>query len=287
LTGGAKEEATPPKAEATPPETQTEPPSAEPPKTAPASAPRAEGTTTPPQSADAPQGAESAVGGATGGAAEEQKPTQGNKLRRGKKGKKLEAQEPKADVARATQDATPEREPVFENEQLEKAYRMMQSGAEKDVRAGEDLAFETISKMRGHELQKLYTMTPTDDAFEKIIDIATGEVNDRMISDEPIPEGTIPDRNDTTPASTTADTTATTPKTAPKLKPGSKAKPKASATTATPEATTTPAPTVAEQTQPASQFRDKNGGMKKTLRGAVERIASAIGNRTGKSAITP
>lgn len=400
LTGSAKEEATPQKAEATPPATQTEPPSAEPSKTAPASAPRADGTTTPPQSAEPAQGAETAAGGATGkkpvnlytdnadvraafgdmeiatsdrknkiglgkdvakrhadakaklqgllkNAATEDlletfngtvggrppkgntgwldyfgedmssfgsmlkselesrgykynrktgdmdapdAPTQGNKLRRGKKGKKLEAQEPKADVAPkadavpaapATQEATPEREPVFENEQLEKAYRMIQSGVKKDVRAGEDLALETISKMRGRELQKLYTMTPTDDAFEKIIDIATGEVNDRMISDEPIPEGTIPDRKDTTPATPEAPAANDN-----KLKPatvakrGRKAKPNAAQEAA-------PAPTADDQTQPASQFRDENGNMKKTLRGAVERIASAIGNRTGKGAITP
>ena len=226
----------------------------------------------------------------TGGAKEEAKPTQGNKLRRGKKGKKLEAQELKADAAPkadatpaapATQEATPERESVFENEQLEKAYRMIQSGAEKDVRAGEDLAFETISKMRGRELQKLYTMTPTDDAFKKIIDIATGEVNDRMISDEPIPEGTIPDRKDTTPA--TPETPAVKDN---KLKPATGAKRgRKDKANAEPEAA--PATSTDEQTQPASRFRDKNGGMKKTLRGAVERIASAIGNRTGKGAITP
>lgn len=165
LTGGAKAEA----AQQAAPAAQAEPPAAEPPKNAPASAPRADGTTTPPNGAEPVQSAEPAAGGATGGAAEEPKPTQGNKLRRGKKGKKLEAQEPKADA--------------------------------------------------------------------------------------------VPKADAAPAAPATQD--------------------------ATPEATTTPAPAAAEQTQPASQFRDKNGNMKKTLRGAVERIASAIGNRTGKGAITP
>ena len=266
LTGGAKEEATPPA-------TQAEPPAAEPAKNAPASAPRTEGTTTPPQSADAPQGAESAAGGATGGAAEEPKPTQGNKLR---SGTTLNTSNGLSKLEKPIRDIVS----FMESD----AHLFTTSGRSSFLEKMRNTWRDAISKLNDKALKTLadkvssgrYYKGAKDEYVIKAIEEVTRSVADERFGTQ------------------TASGTQT--KSAPKLRtqaeadaaPQADAAPAAPATQeATPEASTTPAPTVAEQTQPASKFRDKNGEMKKTLRGAVERIASAIGNRTGKGTITP